>query len=145
MDEESIPAPLDAVYSSYDKAYSALKEHGIRYGYGLRITASRPDGSTIKTRVYINCDKCRKYESQARVRSTGSRASNCPFRLVIRQKDDQWMLRVLHDQHNHGPSLNPSAHHVYRRRTPAQKEMIDSLSKAGVAPKHILTSIRQAG
>ena len=143
--DESIPAPSDTAYHSYNEAYSALKEHGLRYGYGFRITASRPNGPTIKTRVYIGCDKCREYKSQARLRSTGSRASNCPFRLVIRQKNDQWLLQVLNDQHNHGPSLNPSAHHVYRKRTPAQKEMIDSLSKAGVAPKQILTAIRQAG
>jgi hypothetical protein len=143
MDEESIPAPPDTAYRSYDEAYAALKEHGIRYGYGFRISASRPASSSTKTRIYFCCDKYREYNSQATIRSTSSRASGCPFKLVIHQKDDQWKLRVTNDRHNHGTSLNPSAHHVYRRRTPAQKQMIDSLSKSGVAPKHVLTQIRQ--
>jgi hypothetical protein len=145
MDEDSIPAPPNTTYRSYDEAYAALKEHGIRYGYGFRINTSRPTGSSIKTRIYFCCDKDRQYNSQARVRNTGSRTSGCPFKLVIYQKDNQWLLQVTNDQHNHGPSLNPSAHHVYRRRTSTQKEMINTLSKAGVAPKQILTAIRQAG
>jgi hypothetical protein len=38
LDEESIPASPGAAYSSRDEANSALKEHGIRYGYGFRIS-----------------------------------------------------------------------------------------------------------
>jgi hypothetical protein len=144
MDEESIPAPPYAAYRSYDEAYTALKEHGIRYGYGFHITTSRPSGSATKTRVYFGCDKGGEYRSRARIRSTGTRTSGCRFKLVIYQKDNQWMLRVTFNQHNHGPSLHPSAHHVYRRRTAAQKEMITSLSNAGVTPNEIFAAIREA-
>src|ERR1043166_1730803 len=142
--EETIPPPPDAAYNSRDEAYDALKEHGIRFGYGFRIAGSRPYGAAVKNRIYYCCDKYRQYNSQARVRSTASRASGCPFRVAIYQKDNQWMLQVKNDQHNHGPSLDPSAHHVYRRRTPAQKETIKSLSQAGIAPKQIMTTIRHS-
>ena len=40
LDEESIQAPPDAAYNSHDEANSTLKEHGIRYGYGFRISKS---------------------------------------------------------------------------------------------------------
>jgi hypothetical protein len=144
LNEESIPAPPDAAYNSFNEAYDALRQHGIYNGYGFRIESSRPYRSRIKTRVYYTCDKRGQYNSQARVRSTSTRTDNCPFRLIIYQKDSQWMIQVTNNQHSHGPSLNPRTHHVYRRRTPAQKETIKSLSKAGDAPKQILTAIRQA-
>jgi hypothetical protein len=143
LNEESIPAPPDAAYNSFNEAYSALKEHGIRYGYGFRINTSRPTGSSIKTRIYYCCDKSRQYNSQARVRKTSTRTDNCPFKLIIYQKDSQWMLQVTNDQHSHPPSLDPRTHHVYRKRTPAQKAIIKSQSKAGIEPKRIMTTIRQ--
>jgi hypothetical protein len=82
-EEERIPAPLDAAYNSFNEAYSALKEHGIRYGYGFRINTSRLTGSSIKTRIYYCCDKRGVYNSQARVRRTQTRTDKCSFRLVI--------------------------------------------------------------
>jgi hypothetical protein len=56
-EEERIPAPLDTSYSSFNKVYSALKEHGIQHGYGFRINTSRPINSSFKTRIYYCCDK----------------------------------------------------------------------------------------
>ncbi|KAF2187474.1 hypothetical protein K469DRAFT_517270, partial [Zopfia rhizophila CBS 207.26] len=54
-----------------------------------------------------------------------------------------WRLEIKNGYHNHLPSLNPSTHHVYRKRTEVQKQSIETLSKAGNAPKRILTVIRQ--
>jgi hypothetical protein len=33
--EERIPAPLDTAYNLFNKAYSALKEHGIYFSYSF--------------------------------------------------------------------------------------------------------------
>jgi hypothetical protein len=141
LNEESIPIPPDTAYGSYDEAYNALKQHGLRFGYGFRIRDSRPYNSSIKTRVYYCCDKRGQYESQAQVRSTKSRADNCPFKLVIYQEESQWKLKVLNKHHSHSPSLDPRTHHVYRRRTPAQKETIRSQSH--ITPKDIMTTLKQ--
>ena len=83
LNEENIPAPLDAAYNTFDEAYGALRQHGILHGYGFRIESSRPYGSRIKTRIYYTYDKSRQYKSQARVRSIKSRIDNYPFKLVI--------------------------------------------------------------
>jgi hypothetical protein len=139
-----IPAPPDAIYNSHDDAFNALKQHGLQCGYGFRVSASRPVGSDIKTRIYYCCDKSGTHKSQAKIRSTGTRTSGCSFKLVIFQKDDQWRLEVTNKHHNHPPSLNPSAHHIYRRRTSNEKKTIESMSKAGTAPKQILTALRQS-
>ena len=51
-------------------------------------------------------------------------------------------LRIA--SHNHPPSLHPSAHHVFRKRTEAEKDSIQSMTKGGAAPKQIETTLRQA-
>ena len=140
---EEITAPLDSVHSTYEEAYNALKEHGLNNGYGFLLQRSLPHFSDIKTRYYYRCDKYRVYKSQAITRKTGTRTIGCPFNIVIFQESDQWRLQVKDSHHNHPPSLNPSAHHVFRRRTQTQKQSIKSMSKAGAAPKQILTSIQQ--
>src|SRR5207302_1657784 len=139
--EERIPAPPDAAYGSHEEAFNALKQHSFNYGYGFRIKESLPYGSHIKTRVYYCCDKRGQYKSQAEIRDTKSRTDNCPFKLVIYQEDIQWKLKVLNKDHSHPPSLDPSTHHIHRRRTPAQKEYIKS--KSGTAPKQILVDLRK--
>jgi MULE transposase domain len=145
--EASIPAPSDNIFSSYEEAYNALRQHGIENGYGFRLKRSRPYGSDFKTNYYYRCDKDGNYISQATTRETRSRSDGCPFSVVISKirntLERQWRLKVANPQHSHGPSLNPSAHHVYRRRTEGQKHSIQSMSQAGIAPKQILTSIRQ--
>jgi hypothetical protein len=64
-EEERIPAPLDAAYNSFNKAYSALRQHSIYYSYGFRIESSRPYSSRVKTRIYYTYNKTRKYNTQA--------------------------------------------------------------------------------
>jgi hypothetical protein len=141
---EEIPVPPDATYNSHNDAYNALKQHGLQFGYGFRIKDSRPYGSNIKTRIYYCCDKSGAYKSQSTMRKTRTRTDGCSFKLVIFQKCDQWRLEVINKHHSHPPSLNPAAHHIYRRRTTTEKETIDLMSNAGAAPKKILTALRQS-
>ncbi|KAF2727225.1 hypothetical protein EJ04DRAFT_451777, partial [Polyplosphaeria fusca] len=56
---------------------------------------------------------------------------------------DQWKLEVQDKHHNHPRSINPSAHNVYRRRTSVQKDMIESMTHAGVRPMQILAAIQK--
>ena len=140
---ESIAPPLDYTYSSYDEAYDALKSHSLDHGYGFLLHYSRPHGSNTKTLYYYRCDRYRNYKSQATKRQTGTRTAGCPFSLAISEESGQWKLQVKNSCHNHTSSLNPMAHNVHRRRTQAQKISIKLMTKAGIAPKQILTAIRQ--
>ena len=142
-EREEISVPLNSTHSSFKEAYDTLIEHGSRNGYGIKLKRSKPHHSEIKTRYYYRCDKHGNYKSQATVRQTSSRTTGCPFSIIIHQDSDQWQLRVQNGFHNHLPSLHPSTHHVFRKRTPSQKDSIQSMSRAGVAPKQILTAIRQ--
>ena len=100
--EETIDPPPDHTYGSYEEAHNALKTHGMQHCYGFYIHRRRPHDSDVKTRYYFQCDKSRTYQSKATVRSTSTRTTGCPFRLVIfkmkreddQQMNDQWTLEV---------------------------------------------------
>ena len=143
---EDIAAPPDLLYGSNEEAYNALKTHGIQHGYGFVLKRSWPHDSDIKTRYYYQCDRFRKnFKSTAKVLSTSTRSTGCPFKLVIfKVKDsDQWKLEVQDMHHNHSRSINPSAHNVYRKRTSAQKKVIESMTNAGARPMQILAAIQK--
>ena len=143
---EDIASPPDLLYSSYEEAYDALKTHGMQHGYGFVLKRSWPHNSTVKTRYYYHCDRFRhNYQSSAKALSTSTRSTGCPFKLVIfrTKHSDQWKREVQNKDHNHPRSINSSAHNVYRRRTPAQKEVIESMTHAGVRPMQILAAIQR--
>jgi hypothetical protein len=86
----------------------------------------------VKTRFYYPCDKTRNYTSKATIRKTATRATGCPFQVLIYQLSDteaelQWRLEVENGYHNHIPFIKLTAHHVYRKETQAQKEIIESI------------------
>ena len=143
---EIIASPPDLLYSSYEEAYDALKTHGMQHGYGFVLKRSWPHHAAVKTRYYYHCDRFRRnYQSSAKLLSTSTRSTGCPFKLVIFRttRSNQWKLEVQNKDHNHPQSINPSAHNVYRRRTPAQKEVIESMTYAGVRPMQILAAIQR--
>lgn len=141
---EAIPALLDLLYDSYEEAYDALKTHGMQHGYGFVLKRSKPHNSDVKTRYYYHCDRFRTYQSSASKLNTSTRATGCPFKLVIFKvkHSQQWKLEVLDKHHNHSKSISPSAHNVYRKRTTAQKEVIELMTHAGVRPMQILAAIQ---
>jgi hypothetical protein len=142
-DSEDIPIPPNSTYSTYEEAYNAFVQHGTESGYGFYLQRSRPHHSDIKTRYYFNCDKHGKYRPKGTIRQTGTRTTGCPFNVIIYRDSNQWQLRIQNGYHNHPPSHHPSAHNVFRKRTSSQKESIQGMSQAGVAPKQILTAVRQ--
>ena len=119
MDNTTIPQLEDATYPTAQDAIDALFAHGKEYGYCMRLKRSKPDGKdVVKTRHYYVCDQYGEYTSRGfGVRSTGSTATNCGFRVIIHQNEgDRWDLDVKHPHHNHGPSLRASAYQGHRKR-----------------------------
>jgi hypothetical protein len=104
--EEGIATPPDCVYTSYEEAYNALKNHG-----------SKPHHSETKTRYYYQCDRSRNYQSQATVRSTSTCTTGSFQACHFQDEERPVKLEVRDKDHNHPRSLNSSAHHVYRKRT----------------------------
>ncbi|KAF2737683.1 hypothetical protein EJ04DRAFT_574415 [Polyplosphaeria fusca] len=115
---EDITPPPDLLYGSYEEAYDALKTHGMHHGYGFVLKRSWPHNSIAKTRYYYHCDRFRNnFQSTAKVLSTSTRSTECPFKLVVFKIKDsgQWKLEVQDKRHNHPRSIkgfNPQ-HSLY--------------------------------
>jgi hypothetical protein len=118
--------------------------HGMQHSYSLVLKRSKPHNSDLKTRYYYHCDRFRTYHLSATKLNASTRATACPFKLVIFKvkHSEQWKLEVLDKHHNYSPSINPSAHNVYRKRTTAQKEVIELMTNAGARPMQILAAIQ---
>ena len=143
--DEHIAAPTDHTYNSFEEAYSAFRSHGIENGYGFHCQWSKPYNATVKTRFYYRCDKRGTYKSKAIIRKTSTCTTGCSFSVLIFQEREstQWKLQVKNSSHNHPPSLHPSAHHVFRKRTASQKDTIQAMTGAASAPKEITTALRK--
>ena len=141
---EAIPAPSELLYDSHKEVYDALKTHSMQHGYSFVLKQSKPHNSDVKTRYYYHCDRLRTYQSSATKLNTSTRATECPFKLVIFKvkHSKQWKLEVLDKHHSHSLSINSNAHNVYHSCTKAQKEMIKLMTYAETQPMQILAAIQ---
>jgi hypothetical protein len=142
---ERIAAPPDSLFPSYEDALNALTNHGKQHGYGFALKKSTPHKSDVRTRYYYHCDRSGKYKTKAKTRSTSTRRTDCPFKLIIfnLEGSNLWRLEVQDPSHNHPPSLSPSAHNVYRKRTQGQKDTIKLMTHAGARPMQIMSALQR--
>ncbi|KAI1676082.1 hypothetical protein KJE20_14339 [Pyrenophora tritici-repentis] len=141
-----IAPPPDLLHGTYEEAFDALKAHGMQYGYDFVLKRNKPHNSKVKVRYYYHCNRFRSNsQSTAKFLSTSTRLTEYPFKLVIFKikYSGQWKLEVQNKHHNHPQSTNPTIHKVYRKRTPAQKDMIESMTHAGARLMQILTAIQK--
>ena len=76
---------------------------------------------------------------------TGSRLFDCPFEVWgKRKKDGVWKLDIKNLSHNHEPSTDMSGHPFCRRFSKDEVERIQVMTRAGIPPRQILTSLRQS-
>ena len=102
-------------------------------------------------KVWMVCDRNTEGASKADQRQAASRGTSCKMSVSFTRRqdpvslEDYWDFQVIHGSHNHLASLAPSAHPQLRRLalTPAVKKTIVSASAAAVAPRQIMTMIRQ--
>ena len=106
-----------------------------------RLTLQKCDinGTSVATRVVFICDRGPQRPSTSiGLRQTSSQKLDCPYRLIVTASQEQeiwkWKYRVTNNHHNHGPSLDPSAHNVHRRRTLKQQALELSISKQKAVP-----------
>lgn len=145
----SLAAPPEAVYPDVDTAFDEIQAHAREHGYAFRRHQMRP------TRRVFACDRAGKYDSKGKDpnthsskqrKNTGSKKCECLMKVELRldKLSNQWSLRVLKSEHNHGPSVDPSAHPAHRLPNlhPTRHSTISVLARAGVPTGQILTTLR---
>ena len=138
---------LNETYGSLNLLLVAMQKHAGPEGYAvcqLRIKKCATTG-LIDT-CYICCDRGRKDRQprgQKRLHGT-SRTIDCPFSVVVKSKDDEWIVRDIRNPgHNHSATVEGS-HPSLRKLaiTPAIADEIVRATKVQMKPSQILSSLR---
>ena len=138
MDDLLIPdLPPSPAFNSLEAAFDFLRTFGRENGVAfVKSRTAHPRiiaGKSTPTRICVVCDRGPRRQSKSvQLRQTATRKIDCQFQLRIMydtNTNSRWFYAVTGGPHNHGPSLNPSAHLIHRRRTSEQSKLIQTLTK----------------
>ena len=132
-------------FDSCDQLVKSVREFYYTQGYGISIHGSRQDKHVI-----LQCDRSGSYRdirgiSGKRKKSTSTRLIKCPFKIVGKNHgpDGGWIVDIKDLSHNHEPSIDISGHPSFRQLTPESIKTVEEMTKAGIPPRQILSSLRQ--
>ncbi|KAL3517008.1 hypothetical protein ACH5RR_023910 [Cinchona calisaya] len=144
IEEGTVHALFDKKFETRDKLMRATREFYLKRGYILSIKSSRKDKY-----VTVGCDRGGQYRDKGiptreRQRNTSSRLINCPFQIQGKlTQDGFWKIFVRNGSHNHESSADLMGHPFARIFSKEEIKSIDGLSKFGVPPRKIITSLHQ--
>ncbi|KAG5565701.1 hypothetical protein RHGRI_001574 [Rhododendron griersonianum] len=132
-------------FQSRDELLDTLREFFSMQGYAISIKNSKMDKY-----LTIGCDRGGCYRNKWKVpiehrqRKTATRLINCPFEIRCKRREDGfWEVEEKNSSHNHEPSSDMSGHPSCRRLSQEEITTIEDLTKSGVPPRQILSSLRQ--
>lgn len=120
-----------------DRACGDCQSFARSHGYHLR---KAPGSDKNRGRIYLVCHRQGDYEAKGTIRNTESHRTGCQFKLRIKYFRAENLTRVILDQtqHNHGPSVEATTAHIYRRCTPEEKLFIRNRRYYGDTPRETL-------
>jgi len=142
--------PPEATYNHLYQAEETVLKWARQEGYAvveLRLKKSehKDPNMRVKRKVWMICDKGGKPQLAGTSRNTSIRKTDCPFQLTITRNHVtmKWTIAILNSEHNHGPSGDASAHPAHRKRALEELDLIKSISKSRISPKHILLALQE--
>ncbi|KYK55510.1 hypothetical protein DCS_07473 [Drechmeria coniospora] len=134
------PPPPSSVFDTYEEMYSFLQTFHRDNGAAIvkRSTGGKKhdfgNGKQYSYIVFI-CDRGERRPSKSvGIRKVASQRIGCSYSIVAsatKQMSWKWTYRITNGHHNHGPSVDPSAHSIHRRRTSEQKELQKHIADSG--------------
>lgn len=100
-------------FATFEEAFSTLQQAQATLGFAISIAAkhkSRKSGAWQRT--YYQCDRSGSYRlwaGKSGIYTTSSKKVKCPFKACVslNQATQSYVLRYLHDTHNHDPIQEP--------------------------------------
>ena len=144
------PLPLSPGFQTYDDAYNFIQGFLRENGAAVvkRSSSNKRDinGIALATRVLFICDRGpQRASTSVGLRKSSTQKIDCPFRILVTASRTEeawkWDFCVTEAYHNHGPSLDPSAHNIHRRRTVTQQALERNLSKHKALPAREMSTI----
>ena len=139
---QPLAPPPELTYHEQKALVDAIQAWAREHGYALVIKTS-----CFKDQRFIyQCDKSGSYKSETKDGKLGqSRKTNCPFRLSgnYYKKSGTWQVKIQNPEHNHPPSNDPSVHAIHRRIPHDKKDLVTTMTEAGVKPLKIKNALMQ--
>ncbi|KAH7835109.1 hypothetical protein Vadar_022945 [Vaccinium darrowii] len=143
--ENNMLGQLGWKFESREELLDTVREFFSMQGYAISIKNSKKDQYVI-----IGCDREGRYRNkwqvpvERRQRKTATLLIGCPFEIQSkRHADGIWVLEVKNNTHNHEPSSDMSGHLSCRRLSREEIMSIKEMTRSGVSPRQILSSLRQ--
>jgi malonate-semialdehyde dehydrogenase (acetylating)/methylmalonate-semialdehyde dehydrogenase len=121
-------------FGNRDDLINAVKSHYHNQGVYLAL-----DRHCNSKKLILKCYFGGSYRNkntlteETRQRETGSRLSNCPFKIVARysKRQQQWTIDNANEEHNHDIAGNRSGIATARRLTEEEKEITRRMVRTG--------------
>jgi hypothetical protein len=152
----AMPAPLgppfgEAVFKDFATIKAALQEHARINGFAISVHSSR------EQRAIFKCTKGGKYDDRGKDptvhtsrqrRNTSTIKTDCKYQVQAKKCEDQlgYLVKVLENNHNHGPVAAISAllQHRIAAMTPEEHSIARDINVLGHSPRQILNKLQQA-
>ncbi|KAL7252612.1 hypothetical protein ACSBR1_007225 [Camellia fascicularis] len=132
-------------FHSHEELLDIVRGFFLMQGYAIPIKNSKKDRY-----VTIDCDRGGCYRNkwhvpmEHRQRQMATRLINCLFEIQSkRQSDGFWVLKVKNSSHNHELSSDMSGYPSCRRLSKEEVLSIEEMTRSGIPPHQILSSLRQ--
>ncbi|KAM5558533.1 protein FAR1-RELATED SEQUENCE 5-like [Rosa sericea] len=136
---------LTKFFENREDLVAAVRKIGLVQGYVLVIKRSKTNRYVV-----IGCDRGGCYRTavaaENKKNNSSSRLINCPFKILgKRTAEGLWKAVIDRDSllHNHEPSTDMAGHPYCRRFTEEEALQVKQMSRAGIKPRQILSSLRQ--
>lgn len=133
------------MFKSRHDLFDWVKKVGRSLGYVIVTRRSKTLPSGVTNRVYLMCDRGGICKSKRSIRNSGSKKTNCPFKLIGKywKTDDVWTLTVMCEKHNHEPSPYMKDHPYAMRLSANETRLMFDLSRKNVKPQEILSTLKE--
>ena len=136
----------DQNFNDLTQAQTYIHSQARSGGFALTKLRTHLDKQRTVRREDYRCEKGGKKRGEGITRKTSTRMTECPFRVRLPRESKEsgrWQLQAQDLTHNHRLSDTPAQHTTYRKPTETEKQHIQDLTRAGVAPKLIANYLHQ--
>lgn len=149
--EVYISAMEEAVFESLEDATDYCTAHSRTWGAGLTVQHS----DRVREKVTLGCDKGSYHgtvekpvvDDDDRVRERATVQTLCSYKVLVRlmKRRSAYVASPVCTEHNHPPSLDASAHRIFRRFDKKEVEKITELptGEAGLKRAQISRTVKQ--
>lgn len=150
---DSTPDLTAVTYDSLEVAEATVKATANQNGYVVNRLRSKTSKTRVICKVWLccahgrECTNSRPYlTEETRQRQTSTHRMNCPWSAILQRNPTSgtWTIEIKHNSHNHERSSNIAAYPSARTLAPDDISTIERISRAGAAPKVLLSTLRQA-